>query len=193
MTATFYTDFGSNCVTINWVKFDYDQESKAFSYKGTPVDAKCVAASNGLPYIEFADIPALKRTLHILDYYHLRNVYFFKDKDISPPCGDISNPRTFKRPFYYDLRPDIYFSSGKYDDIIRVFDETFSTMRMKRNSHYYILKYNEKHDINVKIFFADDETGYIIELEYFDRDYENFREFKTLFKAALSTISGDTI
>jgi len=44
----------------------------------------------------------------------------------------------------------------------------------------------------VKIFFADDETGYIIELEYFDRDYAIFREFKTLFQAALSTVSGGT-
>ncbi len=188
MTATFYTDFGSDRVTINWVTFDYDQESNEFSYKGAPVDAKCIAAPNGLPYIEFADIPALKRTLHILDYYHLRNVYFFKDKDISPPSGDISKPGTFKRPFYYDLRADIYFSSGKYEDIISAFDDAFSTMRMKRNAHCYVLKYKEKHNINVNIFFADDETGYIIELEYLERDYVNFREFKALFETVLDKI-----
>ena len=59
---------------------------------------------------------------------------------------------------------------------------------MKRNAHCYILKYKEKHNINVNIFFADDETGYIIELEYLERDYVNFREFKTLFETVLDKV-----
>jgi hypothetical protein len=97
----------------------------------------------------------------------------------------LNNPPKFKRPYYYDLKPDIYFTPKPYDKIIKEFDDAFASIVLMRSAHSYFLKYKEDYAINVNIFFADDETGYIIELEYLDREYSVFREFKRLFEAIL--------
>ena len=183
MLSSFYTDFTDNSVTINRVKFDYDPATHAVSYHGAPIETKHMS-QGGLDRIEFLDIPALKRTVTILDYYHLRNVYSFKDADISPPTC-MNNPSKFKRPYYYDLKPDIYFTAKPYEKIVEEFDDAFAPILEMRSAHSYFLKFKEEHAINVNIFFADDETGYIIELEYLDREYGVFREFQRLFEAIL--------
>ena len=183
MLSSFYTEFTNNSVTISRVKFDYDPVTQAVSYHGAPIETKYIT-QGGLERIEFLDIPKLKQTLTILDYYHLRNVYSFKDADISPPTC-LNNPSKFKRPYYYDLKPDIYFTPKPYDKIVQEFDDAFASILLMRSAHSYFLKYKSDHAINVNIFFADDETGYIIELEYLDREYSVFREFKRLFEAIL--------
>jgi len=183
MLSSFYTDFTHNSVTINRVQFDYDPTTHAVSYHGAPIETKFIQ-QGGLERIEFMDIPALKRTVTILDYSHLRNVYNFKDADISPPTC-LNNPSKFKRPYYYDLKPDIYFTAKPYDKIVQEFDDAFAPILLMRSAHSYFLKYKDEHAINVNIFFADDETGYIIELEYLDREYGVFREFQRLFEAIL--------
>ncbi len=182
MLASFFTDFDDNSVTINRVKFQYDPTTKEIAYHGAPIETKFIS-QGGLDRIEFVDIPKLKRTLTILDYYNLRNVYSFKDAAISPPTC-IDTPSKFKRPFYYDFKPDIYFTPKPYDEIISIFDDAFANILVMHSGHSYFLKYKE-HSINVNIFFADDETGYIIELEFFDHEYSIFREFKKFFVALL--------
>ena len=193
MLSSFYTDFTENSVIINRVKFDYDPATQALSYHGAPIETKFIS-QGGLERIEFLDIPKLKRTVTILDYYHLRNVYsfkdaaifkndaIFKDAEISPPT--CNNRSKFKRPYHYDFKPDIYFTPKSYEKIVQEFDDAFATIMMMHSGHSYFLKYKQ-HDINVNIFFADDETGYIIELEYFDHEYSIFREFKKFFEAIL--------
>jgi hypothetical protein len=189
MLASLFTDFTNDSVTINRVKFHFDATTKALTYNGAKIDTE-FTEQNGLQRIEFLDIPKLKRTISILDYYNLRNVYSFKDaalfkNDALSKDSTLSNdPSKFKRPFYYDFKPDIYFTPKSYELLTRTFDDAFASILMMHSAHSYFLKYKE-HSINVNIFFADDETGYIIELEYFDHEYIIFREFKKLFEALL--------
>lgn len=182
MLASLFTDFTDDSVTINRVKFHFDETTKALTYNGVQIDTE-FTEQNGLQRIEFLDIPKLKRTVTILDYYNLRNVYSFKDAALSPQTC-INDPSKFKRPFYYDFKPDIYFTPKSYELLTRTFDDAFASILVMHSAHSYFLKYKE-HSINVNIFFADDETGYIIELEYFDHEYIIFREFKNLFEALL--------
>jgi hypothetical protein len=189
MLASLFTDFDAGSVTINRVKFGFDETTKALTYNGAQIDTEFTEI-NGLQRIDFLDIPKLKRTVTILDYYNLRNVYSFKDAEIFKndtifnDATIFNDPSKFKRPFYYDFKPDIYFTPKSYELLTRTFDDAFASILMMHSAHSYFLKYKE-HAINVNIFFADDETGYIIELEYFDHEYIIFREFKKLFEALL--------
>ena len=195
MLASLFTDFDAGSVTINRVKFHFDETTKALTYNGAQIDTE-FTEQNGLQRIEFLDIPKLKRTVSILDYYNLRNVYSFKDAELfkndalskdstlSKDCTLSNDPSKFKRPFYYDFKPDIYFTPKSYEILTCTFDDAFASILTMHSAHSYFLKYKE-HAINVNIFFADDETGYIIELEYFDHEYIIFREFKKLFEALL--------
>jgi hypothetical protein len=181
MLASLYTHVDGDVITINSVQFQYNNH--ILTYNGTPI-ASTIDNANGICNIIFLDIPELKRTIPIIDYHRLENVYKFPKQSVSS-SGDLR-----KKPFYYDLNFDIYFSPHKYDDIIVAFDLLFKTYDIEKvqySNGYYIVYKGER--IGLNIFFADDETGYIIELDYTDRNYKIFREFEQLMKDSIPDLS----
>jgi hypothetical protein len=178
MLASFYTDFKEDEVIINRVHFQYNPTNKTLMYNGVTLDTMMDDFN-----VTFLNIPQLKETLKIIDYHRLDIIYKYGIKETL-----LQDPR--KKPPYYDLRFNIYFSPHKYDDIIESLNLLFKTYDIEAVQHshgYYVVYKGER--IGLKIFLADDDTGYIIELDYTDRKYTIFREFEHHMKEGLPDLS----
>jgi len=182
MLASFYTDFKEDEVIINRVHFQYNPTNKTLMYNGVTLDTM-IDTDEAMAHVKFLNIPQLKQTLKIIDYHRLDIIYKYGIKE---PL--LQDPR--KKPHYYDLRFNIYFSPHKYDDIIASLNLVFKTYDIEAVQHshgYYVVYKGER--IGLKIFLADDDTGYIIELDYTDRNYTIFREFERLMKEGMPDLS----
>jgi hypothetical protein len=181
MLASLYTHVDGDVITINRVNFQYN--NPILTYNGTPVEST-IDNADGICKIIFLDIPELKRTIPIIDYHRLENVYKFPKPSVSS-SGDLR-----KKPFYYDFGFNIYFSARSYDEIFDTFDAFFEKMAINvtTNIRGYYIKYKGEY-ININIFVADDDTGNIIELDYIDRNYTIFREFEQLMKDTIPELS----
>ena len=181
MIASFYTDFKEDEVIINRVHFQYNPENKTLMYNGVTLDT---FIDDAMSYVKFLNIPQLKETLKIIDYHRLDVVYKY-----GMP-SETSTQDIRKKPNYYDFRFNIYFSPHKYEDIIASLNLLFKTYDIEAAQHshgYYVVYKGER--IGLKTFLADDETGYIIELDYTDRNYSIFREFEKHMKEGLPDLS----
>ena len=181
MLASFYTDFNEDEVIINRVHFQYNPENKTIMYNGVTLDT---FIDDAMSYVKFLNIPQLKETLKIIDYHRLDIVYNYG------MASETSTQDIRKKPNYYEFRFNIYFSPHKYEDIIASLNFLFKTYDIEAAQHshgYYVVYKGER--IGLKTFLADDETGYIIELDYTDRNYTIFREFEQHMKEGLPDLS----
>ena len=181
MLSSLFTKFEGDAITINRVKFEYNNH--ALTYNGMPV-AATFSNADGLHKVVFLNIPELKRTIKIIDYHHLENVYKFP----KPTISIFTDQR--KKPFYYDLSFYIYFSPHTFDEISESFDVLFKQLAIIPTTHVrgYYIKYKGE-EIRINIFVADDDTGNIIELEYTDRNYPIFHEFEHFMKESIPDLS----
>ena len=156
-----YTSFKEDTLTINHVQFKTNDNH--ILYKGTPIQAKLIINETG-PFLEFSGIPSVS----MIDYLRLDHFYHF-DKLLTSP-----HPR--KKPPYYDLAFDIYFSPMLYSELRDKLEEI-----LKKKAHVitdgrgYIIELNSL-QCRVNLFLADDESGHIIEFSHTDREYALYNE-----------------
>ena len=170
-----YTSVKGDIITINRVQFQIKDDT--ILYKSTPIAAKLLFNETG-PLLEFSGIPPVST----IDYLRLDRFYHFGSLPTTP------HPR--KKPKYYDLAFDIYFSPMLYSELRDQLDEIFKT---KENVHvttdgggYNIeLEYLQ---CRVNLFLADDESGHIIEFSHTDREYDLYNK---IIQSCLEEMGGE--
>jgi hypothetical protein len=159
-----YTSANNNTITFNQVQFQ--QCGEDILYKGKPIQAKLVFNKTGTA-LEFTGIPPVST----IDYLRLDHFYhFYRKRDYIP------HPR--KKPQYYDLAIDIYFSPMLYSELRDCLEEI-----LKQKEKALVTTdgggYNVELDglqCRINLFLADDESGHIIEFSHMDREYTLYNE-----------------
>lgn len=167
--AELFTTVTDDLITINKVSF-LKTDGKIL-YKGQPIQAKLVTTETG--QVLTFETPPIVSTI---DYLRLDHFYHFKT------IATVPHPR--KKPSYYDLAMDIYFSELLYSELRDRFEDIFkqNNIDVTTDGLGYNLIVDKYLQCRISIFLSDDESGHIIEFLHIDREYELYRKFIKLIR-----------
>ena len=167
--AELLTIVTDDIITINKVSF-LKTDAGEILYKGKPIQAKLVTTETG--QILTFETPPLVSTI---DYLRLDYFYHFGRTTTTP------HPR--KKPKYYDLSMDIYFSELLYSELRDYLEHIFKKANINIITYGlgYLLHLSDL-TCRINIFLADDETGHIIEVSHTDREYTLYRKILNLIE-----------
>jgi hypothetical protein len=164
-----YTIITPDTIDVNKVSFHYTTDG--IFYKGTLIQAKLVSTETG--QVLTFETPPLVSTI---DYLRLDHLYHFEKI--------ATIPHSRKKPAYYDLAMDIYFSELLYSELRDRFEDIFkqNNIDVITDGLGYNLIVDKYLQCRISIFLADDESGHIIEFSHVDREYELYRKFIKLIR-----------